>query len=183
MDAETFYDALSWMEIADRLFFIETCDYDFSCDDNIEDLLHQFYDITQEEDALILAEIIYSRIGSDIVCRSASLQIQQLMTIMDVLKSDQWNDMHVGKQLIYFALKQKGVKHASDCDSRKLCSDFMIHEYEKQISQIKVQYNYSFIKDHNQFIHEELISCVYHPSKIKKWIELGYSVDEYLNMH
>ncbi len=40
--------------------------------------------------------------------------------------------------------------------------------------------DYKRIKETNQQLNEEIIAAAYHPSRIQKWIDAGYDIEDYL---
>jgi len=171
MDADTFYDALDWMNFEDRLEFIKIAEYDLSMDDRPETILRYFYDLRTFEDAMSVAGVFRERIGLVVLCRYSTKESCHFKTIMDLL-----DDCPI-RQFIKDAFIRIGFLYAEECDPRELCTLHCLDPYYAAF----IEYDYEMLKELNAKINEELQQYLFTPQRIQQWIESGHALEDYMS--
>ena len=136
-----------------------------------------------------IAQAIKSVAGTIIVDGEYFYHQGVMITIMDDLK---FNNDELDPVLCWIFLKafsKAGFKYAMDCDPNVLRGLIAQAGYEpythynfdkRHAADAYDTYDYAAIKNDSKIKLEDLVAEVYHPRRISKWLDAGYSIETIL---
>lgn len=137
----------------------------------MEDQDSEYYYEFTIDDMLQIAQIFKDKIGVIAISRMDSFNAGRYMTLLDVVDEENKRYPNDNKlSLFLFALENLGFKRAEECDPIVL----------RQLQSYSNDYNYDEMKNSNQELKEELMIELYKPERIKRWIDTGCNLEDYL---
>jgi hypothetical protein len=176
MNSAEFWDELELIgNLYERIDFIRTCKYDLTKESQPDAITHWFEDITTWSDACKIARTLIYRYGNIIIVPECSVCVHHMLTIVD-LSARECNI------LIIAALKELGVHSAEYYAPKDL---YLVYNHMYPGIPVNDYYNeiadaFEKHKEKMLFLHESLFMELMHPNRIKKWLDQGNDVNDYL---
>jgi hypothetical protein len=176
MNSAEFWDELELIgNLYERIDFIRTCKYDLTKESQPDAITHRFDDITTWPDACKIARALIYRYGNIIIAAESSACIHHMLTIVDLSA----RECHI---LIIAALKELGVHSAEYYAPKDL---YLVYNHMYPGIPVNDYYNeiadaFEKHKEKMLFLHESLFMELMHPNRIKKWLDQGNDVNDYL---
>lgn len=100
-----------------RIDALETIDYDFYADSQVNLILSWFYDdLETANQADLIAKIFLDRLGRVVICREETSCMKQFMTIMDCLHNDYRYEDYDSTLLLLKAFRKLKFRYAHECN-------------------------------------------------------------------